>query len=323
MYKEALLKIRILLSAIIISLLAPLSVVAQQPQEATGTQFIYKFKAGEKQRQKMVMKIQMNLDLPTLPGAPPNMGFTMAMVAVMRSKTLGILPNGDAKVLITYESLKADMDMPGMPGIPKDEMAKMQKEISKNLPTVKLIMTRYGQIVGMEGLQNLQGMQGMPQMDFTKMFGNSGMWANVFPDQPVFPGDAWTQDLPMFGAGNIAIDSILESVNTRVGNHIAAKIKQDYSGHIELADLMKAFAPAMSNQKIPMPDVAGGMDISGWGVTYFDHAKGKLVRSDANIDVVMNISAQACADQRAGTGPQSFDMSFNAKMTMNIITLPN
>ncbi|MDO8586596.1 MAG: hypothetical protein Q7T82_06105 [Armatimonadota bacterium] len=323
-------KLNMLLPLISISALLAAPAGAQQALSPTPapTPLVYKFKAGDIDRYKMVMKFQMNIAIPGMPAMPNGgaMEANMSMVSVLRSKVLGILPNGNARVRYAYESVKMDMDMPGMPAAEKDKLDEAQAELAKQMPVITAVVNKYGQIVSMEGLDKLAGVP--PGTDMSKFFSGQmgfglGTGSLVFPAEPVTVGDAWTQDIPIMGAGKLTVDSTVESLNTKVGVKVGVKIKQDYYGHIDLADLMKAMLPALGAGATQMPAMNGGMDMRGWGVAYVDPVKGKLIRSDADVDMSMKMTATAPASAPAADGaPQAVNVNMNMNMKVNVINLP-
>lgn len=320
-------RLKSFLPFVMVCILSSLSVFAQEAVAPKTASLQFKYKAGDIDRYKMVVKFEMNIAVPGMPAAPGGgaMQANMSMTSVLRSKVLGILPDGNAKIRYAYESMKMDMDMPGMPVMEKDKMDAMQKDMLKQMPVITATVTKYGQIVGFEGLNNMPGLK--QGADLGKLFGGQmgfglGTGSVVFPAQPVGVGDAWTQDIPIMGAGKMTVDSTVDSLNTKIGNVIAAKIKQDYYGHMDLGDLMKAMLPAMGgNASTPVPAMNGGMDMSGWGIAYVDPTRGKLVRSDADVDMVMKMTASAPAGTTGTAGGGSMNIDMNMNMKINIINM--
>lgn len=322
--KETNLRLRTLIPIICLIAASIIPACAQNPVSGPSC-LQYKYKAGDIDKYKIVVKYGMDISIPGMAesGVPGAFSANMSMVSVLRAKVLGVLPDGSAKINFSYESMKMDFDMPGMPGIDKKKMEEMQKEFAKEMPVITALVDKYGVIRGMEGLSKIPGME---NIDIGKLFGGQmgfgmGTGSIVFPDGSVSVGDAWTQDIPIFGAGKMTVDSTLESLNTKVGSKVAAKIKQDFSGHIDLADLMKAFMPAMGGNAFPMPAMNGGMDMTGWGVTYVEPTTAKLVRSDADVDMVMNMNASMPAGTQPTTGPQSINLNMKMNMKINMIRL--
>ena len=319
-------RLKSFLYLIMVCVMSALPVVAQEAAPPASAILQFKYKAGDIDRYKMVVKFQMNIAVPGMAAMPSGgaMEANMSLVSVLRSKVLGILPNGNAKIRYAYESMKMDMDMPGMPSIEKDKMDEMQKDMVKQMPIITATVTKYGQIVGFEGLEKMEGLK--PGADLSKLFGGQmgfglGTGSVVFPAEPVGVGDAWTQDIPIMGAGKMTVDSTVDSLNTKIGSRVAAKIKQDYYGHMNLGDLMKAMLPAMGGGSTAMPAMDGGMDMSGWGVAYVDTARGKLVRSDADVDMVMKMTATPPAGTAATGVTQAVNIDMTMNMKINIINM--
>jgi hypothetical protein len=320
------LRLKSLLPLIMVCVLSTLPVVAQEAAPPASALLQFKYKAGDIDRYKMVVKFEMNIAVPGMAAAPGGgaMQANMSMVSVLRSKVLGILPNGNAKIRYAYESMKMDMDMPGMPAIEKGKMDQMQNDMVKQMPVITATVTKYGQIVGFEGVGNMPGLK--QGADLEKLFGGQmgfglGTGSVVFPADPVSVGDAWSQDIPIMGAGKMTVDSTVDSLNTKIGSRVAAKIKQDYYGHMNLGDLMKAMLPAMGGGSNAMPAMDGGMDMSGWGIAYVDAARGKLVRSDADVDMVMKMTATPPAGSASAGGVQSLNIDMTMNMKINIINM--
>lgn len=295
-----------------------------QPQQAVKLE--HKFRANQIDRYKMVIKMNANIALPGMPVAitgTNGMQMNMSIVSVLRSKVLGILPSGDAKLMYSYESMDMDMDMPGMPKIDKSQMQKAQKDVIKNMPKITMVVNKYGQVTSVEGLDK---MPGMPKgMDFSSMLvgpNAMGPWSFGLPADQVGVGDAWTQDIPILNAGKMTVDYTLESLNAKLGSITAAKIRQDFSGHVEMGDLMKSMIPMMAGSMSgPAPNIIGGMDMSGWGVAYFDAARGRVARVDSDIDMIMNMSAEAPEGLAPANGPKTFNINMTMKMKLNMINL--
>jgi hypothetical protein len=318
------LRLKLVIAAVIGCFIAAMSASAQQAPKQEAATLEFKFRPGEVQRFKTSMRMQMNVAMPGMPALPEGKtGFEMNMSTVVRQKTLGVLPDGSAKVSYTYETIKVDTS--GLPMADKTPMGDIQKELKK-MPPITVTMTKHGQITDIQGMQNVPG---MPQgMDFSKMLGGAGgmgSWSFAFPVEGVSVGDAWTQDVPIMGAGKMSVDSTLVSLNTLLNNQVVAKIKQNFAGRIELGDLMKALMPAFGANSSQMPSMGGGMDMSGWGVAYFDRAKGRVARSDANIDMVVNMTMAAppgMQEMDASSPGQSINISMTMKIIVNLAALP-
>jgi len=323
--QEAIMKHRWIHTAAAAVLLACSSVYAQTPANTGPVRLEHKFRAGDIQRYKLVAKVNMEFSIPGLPGPQGQQGLAMmtaSMVTTLRTKVLGILPDDTAKVNYVYESVDMDFSMPGMPAPDAATKKKLRKEMLKQLPAVTAIVSKYGEFRGFAGPQKWPGGGGPDINNMIAGPNGTGPWSVVFPAEPVSVGDVWLQEIPVLGAGQVKVESTLESLNSLVGNRVAAKIKQSYSGSIDLADLMGAMAGASGMKADQFPAMSGDMGASGWGVAYFDQNKGRVLRADAEINLAMNMTAPVSGAAQTGASPgQSISMAALMGIKVNLINL--
>lgn len=257
----------------------------------------YKFTAGEIDKYKMTMNMKM--DAPGMPGGEKGMNMSMNMV--IHQKTLGILPDGSAKILYTYKDF--NFSAPGMPAPPKDDI------VGKS---ITITMGRDGSIIKYDAGKLAKG------MDLSGMMGQMGIYS-LFPKEPIEVGQSWTQavPIPMMG-GNMNVTSTLLAADEPLWSRPSCKIRQVFDSKMDLGQMMQnmmgAFAGGNPEVQKEMSGVSGELNLSGWGVTYFCPEIGKLLKTDGSIaaNVTMNMPPQA-VQQGA---PAHFTMTLNMDMNM-------
>jgi hypothetical protein len=130
-----------------------------------------------------------------------------------------VLPNGDAEVVVTFDSLK--MTASGSP-IPLD---------TTTFPAVTMTMSPSGQVKSSQGIDKMSSaFGGMPFMDMGSLAQNS-----AFPARLLNIGDSWTQDVPFPMGGKLLVRAKLTGSDGRT-----AKIKQAITGKVNINSPMTA-----------------------------------------------------------------------------------
>ena len=82
--------------------------------------------------------------------------------------------------------------------------------------------------------------------------------------------------------------------------------------------MMKAFAGATPGDakggeeaRKAMSSMEGAMDFKGWSVTYFSPTRGKMLKTNGNVNVRMNMSLPASAQQQGGPRQMNMVMDMN------------
>lgn len=252
----------------------------------------YKFTANEIDKYKMTMT--MRVEAPGIPGGAN--GMNMSMSLVFHQKTLGILPDGSAKVLITYKDFS--ISAPGGQSVPKDQI------VGK---TVTMIMGRDGQIINV--LQD----QLSQSMGMGNMMSQMGLY-NAFPKEPVEVGQSWVKaiPIPMMG-GNMSITSTLLTDNESLWSRKTCKIKQAYEAKIDLGEMLRGMVGAFIGNNAEARNVISGMDgeinLAGWGMSYFCPEMGKLLKADGSIAMNMTMTMPPQAVQQGA--PQQLNINMN------------
>lgn len=286
-------------SFVAILLLTALSLAHANPIELK-----YKFTKGEVDKYRLTL--DMNMSIPGMPADTAPMDSKVSLV--MLQKTLDVLPDGSAKIQLSY----TDHSM---------SIAGMSKEQTGKLPsqTVTLTMSKEGKVLGMEGFEVPAGSSTGSGLDFGQMLSQVG-FTGIFPAKPVEIGDSWAQALPVpLGGGNIKINSTLLSNSENIDKQNASKIKQDYSGYIDLNQLMKAVeSSAPQNMKgdmgQAMSSISGDVKVNGTTVFYFSPTLGKLLKASGNI--VSNIKINMPEEAIKSGAPSQIDMVMNLKLNV-------
>ena len=268
---------------------------------AEGVNLQYKFRQGEVDRYRLMMEM-------TMPGmATGSQGpMTIKMSTVFTQKTLGVLPDGSARIRMSFGDFS--VNTPGLPNPPKVK--------GQQIPPVVFTLTKDGAITGLGGSEAWAAATSMPGMDYNQLFGQTEM----LPTWPVSVGDSWRLRVPIPSTtGGITIVSELLSTGTTVNGVPAAKIVQDYEAKINLGDIMKSMAASFRAQGMDMPAVpaiTGSMDMSGWGVLYFSPDRGKLLKAtkDLTASIRMRSPTQGV---RSGPTPR-MEMEFVMGMKLSV-----
>lgn len=266
------------------------------PAQAKSVVLQHTYKAGQIDKYKMSM--DMTMSAPEMPAAAPQ-NMRVKVSVLLTQKVLGILPDGSAKIRMSYSNLK--IDSPNMPDARTASIPPM---------AMTLVISRTGQIVSIEDLG--QGM-GMPGLDVSSLAGQFGYYG-IFPDTAIEVGEMWRSVVPLpFGSGDMRVDSELLAAAIPVGKEVASKIKQSYEAYMDLGEMMKGAvssgnAPAIAGQ------MGGGMHVRGWSVLYFSPKKGKMIKANGSVNALMSVQMPASAVQQGA--PQRMNMQMN--MTLNL-----
>lgn len=261
----------------------------------------YKFTPGDVDNYKMSMEMSMQM-----PGMPaPNTSVTVTYT----QKVLSVNPDGSAKIQVTYGA----PTLSGAPAAAKGAKAAAKLEGQ----SVIMTMSPRGQMLSMEGLDKIVAGSAMKNMDFSSLFSNSSNQA-LFPEGPVDVGQSWSQDVPFpFGGGQMKITSTLEDADMQIWNQKAVKIKQTFTGCLNMAQVMKAAMAGVDStgKTANMPDLSkmmGDMNLDGDMTFLFAPEIGKLLKGDGAVK--MNVVIAMPSDAKSHGTPSTFKMD----MTMTI-----
>jgi hypothetical protein len=275
--------------------------------QAKTVKLEYKHRKGAVDKYRMGMTMQMTM--PGMPGAPSGLMLTK-MTEVLTQKVLNVYPDGSAKIRFSFDKMKMKMGMPGM--------GRPEQSVPTRSMTMTMTMSKDGKPLKIEGLSSMMGGAGMAGMDLSQMMGQFGSYG-PFPGRPVSVGETWKQavPLPSFG-GNVNVVSTLLAAAVAVGRESAAKIKQTYSGHFDIAEMMKAFAGATPGDakggeeaRKAMSSMEGAMDFKGWSVTYFSPTRGKMLKTNGSVNVRMNMTMPAAAQQQGAPAQMNMVMDMD------------
>lgn len=222
-----------------------------------------------------------------------NLDFRIGCNIVQR--VLDVSKDGNARVKVTYSDFQFTSS-----AIPQ---ASDQKIPVKEFNAVMAVATD-GRVLRIESIEGggAANPGGIDLSQFSSQMGCYGM----FPSVPVQVGQSWTITIPtMFSSGSMDIDSVLVTAAVPIGDSTVAKIKQTYATSLDLGQHIKDI---ISSSKMPMGDLGqlninGQAAIKGWGVLYFSPDKGKLIKSNGNAHIDVNIELPAQLVQQ-GAPPQ-------------------
>lgn len=251
----------------------------------------YKFKPNELLRYKMVMNMNMTLDMPGFEQTMlPNTA--IQMVAVYRQRTKRVLANGDAEITAAVESIK--MTMGGKTeSIPADK-----------IPVMTFVMSKNGVVKSMSGLEKMAAQFGGMQFVNPSAMGQYG----ALPEGELSVGDTWSQEIPFpLGEGKLNVTGKILSTDTKLGKYTVAAIKQNMGGHVAYSMTI----PASPGQTAP---ASGSVNAKGKflgdAVVYFSQEKGQMIRTDGNLTMQMSMEfTNAPANAPSGM-EMDMDMDF-------------
>jgi len=284
-------KLRIALA--LIAILLAFGVCAQ----AKSVTLIHSFQPGQIDKYKMT--IDMRLSAPGIPQLG-NKPVHMKMTSTFRQKVLGILPDGSARVLMSYGA--ANMSCKEFPNMPRQR---------RPAGSMTVTFTKDGRIADAQGFELQNVWAGLPGFDPSGLSSQMG-YMGIFPSEPIEVGQSWANEMPLpFDSGTVRIVSTLLGAAVPVGKDVACKIRQDFQAYMDLGALTKFIA---ASGKVPMGEFkpSGGMQMTGWSVLYFSPDKSRLLKINGKVQADFSIEMPALAI--ADGAPQTLTM----KMIMNI-----
>lgn len=265
----------------------------------------YKFTPGEVEKYRMAMNMRLEMPGVSLPNGQS--GVSMAMVIPYTQKTLGVLPDGSAKVKMIY-------GQPTISGLPAGAKTSDMAKIAGT--SVVMTISRQGRIISMSGLDQLAANSPMKGMDFSSLFGCTTNEA-LFPDQPVEVGQCWKQAIPLpFVNSQLNVTTSLDGYDEEIMNRRVARINQYVDGSIDLSALMKQIVSGLNggNSRVQTPAL-GNLEFSGNMKFYFAPSIGKLIRGGGNLSAALAMAMPAEAIRQGA--PRSVSMTMKLAMSIS------
>ena len=266
----------------------------------------YKFTKGELDKYRMNMS--MNMTMPNAPGAGNVPPISMNMEMVAQQRTLDVMPDGSARIRVTYAAPKVNMT-----GGPKSK----KPPIANQPFSVITTMTPEGRVLSIEGMEKMFAVSGLKNFDVSQFTNLMGQYA-FLPSEPVEIGANWKQTVPMpFNAGDMTVDSVLESYGQQIWSQTAAGINQKFTCHMDLAQILKSVTGSMAlkeKERQMISRMSGGIDINGTMTFYFAPAIGKVLKGSGQMWSTVKISMPA--EAVAQGAPSEMCMEMDMKMTL-------
>lgn len=255
----------------------------------------YKFKSGEIVRHKVVvdMDLAVAANIPNAPQIPP---MHMKAVGVVKQKTIRLLPDGNAEVVDTLESMTVTLGN------------QTHKVPVQKIPPMTGIVSKYGPSGSLSSGGGM--LSGIP-------LGNFGLTQFILlPGQALSIGDYWTDTMSLPLGVNVEQKSKLVAENGKLGSHIVAIVKQEMSGSMDipvskLVALAGQFAPA--DCRIPVDGTIKALML-GDSATYFSVQKGRPIRSEGTLDLQMD------ANMTDGKQGAQFALRGRLNYSINLVT---
>ncbi|MCX8053703.1 MAG: hypothetical protein N3B12_07835 [Armatimonadetes bacterium] len=231
----------------------------------------YKFVKGDLDKYRVNMTINM-----TMPGLVPGGGvvkpISLGMEMVAHQRTLSVLPDGSARIKVTYSATKIKTI-----NLPKVKQALIPKQTF----SVVMKIAPDGRVLGIERVEKALAAVGLRNFDVSRLTNLMGQYA-LLPSEPIDVGANWKQNMPLpFGIGDMTIDSVLESYGKQIWSLTSAAINQKFSAHIDLGQIGNAIAdlaPVDTRKRRMLSQLSGGLDLNGTTTFYFSPAIGKLLK---------------------------------------------
>jgi len=260
---------RITILALIVFLLAACAAQAEPIKLA------YKFTRGGLDKYRVNMTV--NMTLPSMPGTRSMSPISMSMEMLAWQRTLAVLPDGSAKLKITYS-------------VPKVKLAGAangrQPVLPKQSFSVVMTMAPDGRLLGIEGMERVFALQGAGNLDVSQFSNLMGQYV-FLPSEPVEVGTRWTQTVPMpFDAGEMTVDSVLQSYGERVWSLTTAAINQKFGAHMDLGRVVNSVVDSAAlgpKERQMMSQVSGSLDLNGTMTFYFSPTLGKILKGNGQI----------------------------------------
>lgn len=185
----------------------------------------FKFKPGDIDKYKLAVNIGVKTNLP-IPGAADNLGINMSVI--MRQKVLGVLPDGTAKVRISYD----DFNM-SITGVKTPETGK----VPASWMTVKMDST--GEILEILEIDPALSVRGFNGVEFSQALTKFAFFGTL-PKWDLEVGSKWMYPIPSFlGSTEVKMISTLDAVALPFGNYTASKITQNMEGRLDGSQHMR------------------------------------------------------------------------------------
>lgn len=248
----------------------------------------YKYIPGEALRYKMVFDAKLELNAAN----GQSFSIPVRMAGVFKQKTRRVLANGNAEIVIAFESMRAQIG---------DEVRNLPV---KELPVMTLVTSKSGQVQSISS----KGMKSVGFMN-SQMLGSGGFGHYVvLPTTDLRVGDTWTQAVPDIpGLANVSGRGKLISANTKVGKYKTAAFTQSVGGNLNLDSALAL--PIQGNSPIP-PGMKMDGAFLGDSTIYFSVERGQLIRTDGRIDLQVNVNVPQIAGHAVGSASAMMEMTY-------------
>ncbi|MGC8863792.1 MAG: hypothetical protein ACP5R5_13605, partial [Armatimonadota bacterium] len=190
-------------------------VFAASAAQAEPVKLAYRFTRGELDKYRVNMTVDM-----MMPGTQSAAPLSMSMEMISQQRTLAMLPDGSARLKVTFSSPKVKVTgafKGKQPAIPKQSFSML------------MTMAPDGRLLGIDGMEKVFAMRGAGNVDVSQLSNLMGQYV-FLPSEPVEVGSHWTQSVPMpFEAGEMTVDSVLQSYGQQIWSLTTAAINQKFS----------------------------------------------------------------------------------------------
>lgn len=241
-------------SIILLSVILAISLASAAPA-AKALKFEYDLTPGAITKHRLTADVE--ITNPPRSGAKQGPPMKVQLSALIRTKVLEKLPDGTAKVSVSTEQMK--MQMQG-------------SDSAMDLPTqtVVAIVDKHGKLVKyVEGKRS--------SFDIGSSTGEVGAFMK-FPPKQIKVGESWTNKISLGKDSEIEVKSKLASNSVLLGKNRASKITHSFNGAFETS----------GGSSVPgQAGVSGKGKVSGSGTTHFSSAKKKVLRTEADIEMTL------------------------------------
>ncbi|MCE5314659.1 MAG: hypothetical protein ABFD49_10325 [Armatimonadota bacterium] len=242
----------------------------------------YKFTKGEVDKYKVATDITVqgvgaaSMTIPRI---------NMTVKSTMLQKTIEVMDDGSAVVEITTKDAQTTGSLSSQASSIPDSK-------------VKVTISKLGQVSSIEAAETSEGNSGNVGANLSKIFGQAGQNV-IFPSDPVDVGSSWQSSYSMlYGGGSISINSTLASSEEQLWDQSAARIKQNYSGTMDLAQVLRAVAGNMQGEQAQvLQSLTGSVNLKGTADFCFAPVLGKVLTGSGITNGIISINLPMAVSQ--------------------------
>ncbi len=246
-----------------------LSMIARYAYGGDAVNLEYKYTPGEILRYKIVSDVKVQIT-----SSPNGASITMPMkmACVFKQHTKRVLPDGNAEIVLSVESLRMEV------------MGETRELPFKQIPPITMVVSKKGEVKSIAAKELFEKIIPGGQLMCTKGMGTNMV---MLPQGELRVGDTWAKDFPAVeGLNNVRLSGRLLSTDFKVGKYSTAAFKECFGGDLDVT--LPMAINAQGNAGMPLGGKLKG-GFLGDSIVCFSVERGQLIRTDGNLN--MNITA--------------------------------